>query len=805
MGVRMPNGRARFVLFLFVLYFLMPCLSYAKTLHEAMAGDSYIEGEALVGIRQPLEESGKKALEFFHNARLLGAGGVYLYKIPGNEKTLDFIARMKGEKIKGVKYIEPNYTREFFYAPMPVPNDPFYRNGAPYDQWNINIMQVDSAWNEALGNMSAWARGNTGTVIAIDDSGVNASHEDLVSKLIPGRNFSGVGAVNDTTDNYFHGTAVASLAGAGVNNALGIAGTAAEPLLMPLKIGDVGPISTANCALAIIYAADSGVKVINMSYGGYSPSQAESDACAYAAGKGVIMVAASGNDNLNLPTYPSNYDNVMCIGASTRSDIKSDYSNYGPGIDFLAPAGNSAPPDAVVCAKNNNNTGYGAATGTSFSCPQAAGLAAVLYANGVPWYQAVSRMARTCDKIGTYPYAATTGKTLGTWNQFTGYGRLNFYRAMKTLVPPVNLVITNTIGSITLGWQQPDLFDTPTNGYNIYRASSIGGPFTLIGFIAAAPRTYDDFNVTSGTTYYYVVKAVDSNGFETRGSNIIGGTAGTVLTETFTPSAIITLTATPTITATVTHAISITCTQPTAAASPTASMTSTAAPVGNYQCVRLDPSFNGSGVAMSSYGACPPAETTLADPAIDNQGRIIGVGATVNDTSLNTRYMVIMRYQQDGQLDTGFNGTAYVIYPSYSGGESVVLDGQGRIVVAGYSGGGMTLWRYNPDGSPDTTFNGSGIVTKDGTAGFSGADVAMSVKIDGSGKLVVCGYGYRTSTPSYLADMIVWRFNSNGQPDLTFNGTGSAFIYNSAGRGATSSDRGFEDRKSTRLNSSHAN
>jgi len=147
-----------------------------------------------------------------------------------------------------------------------------------------------------------------------------------------------------------------------------------------------------------------------------------------------------------------------------------------------------------------------------------------------------------------------------------------------------------------------------------------------------------------------------------------------------------------------------------------------------------------------------------------------------------------------GILDTSFNNVGFVSHDSAAGGtgvdvaESVVIDANGKIVVAGYSSNGlnydMTLWRYNSDGSLDTGFNGVGYVTHDGAAGGSGADAGVSVTIDANAKIVVAGYSFNGTD----SDMTLWRYNSNGTLDTSFNTTGYVSHDNAAG--GAGNDRG---------------
>lgn len=182
--------------------------------------------------------------------------------------------------------------------------------------------------------------------------------------------------------------------------------------------------------------------------------------------------------------------------------------------------------------------------------PGVAGLAAILVSNGVPFYECVSRIARTCDKIDAvaHPYAIVAGHDMGTWNQYLGYGRINHYRAMCTLVAPTLDSANPGVGAVDLSWTAPALFDSPTAGYNIYRTTTAGGPYGLVASLGNV-TSYTDISNQGGFSFYYTIKAVDSYGFETRYSNELSAIP-VQPTLTFTPTISETWTVSPTFTST---------------------------------------------------------------------------------------------------------------------------------------------------------------------------------------------------------------------------------------------------------------
>ena len=185
-------------------------------------------------------------------------------------------------------------------------------------------------------------------------------------------------------------------------------------------------------------------------------------------------------------------------------------------------------------------------------------MVAVLISNGVPYDQCAERLARTADKVGSYPY--NVSNPFGMWSDHMGYGRVNFYRLMKTLVPPTLDTVTPGTSQATLNWKAPVMSEFGITGYRVYRSLNTGGPYTLVASLGNV-TTYTDTSAYGGSTYYYIVKGVDPYNFETRVSNelsalILGSSPTATLTltpsQTFTPLPTVTFTRSYTLTPTVT-------------------------------------------------------------------------------------------------------------------------------------------------------------------------------------------------------------------------------------------------------------
>jgi subtilisin family serine protease len=252
-----------------------------------------------------------------------------------------------------VEFAEPN----FLLLPNRLPNDPLYKKY----QWNLPIIQADRAWDIS--------QGQPGVIVAIVDTGVDMTHEEFKNKLVPGYN---VLMDNDRPmDDNGHGTHVAGIISANTNNTVGVAGISWNNRIMPVKaIGAEGTGSSFDIAKGVKWATDHGARVINMSVGNYHPSAVLEDAIRYAYSKGVVLVAASGNDNTDQPSYPASYPEVLSIAAVDDQQNRATFSNYGNDVDVSAPG--------VEIASTYIYNEYAALSGTSMACPHVAGLAGLV-------------------------------------------------------------------------------------------------------------------------------------------------------------------------------------------------------------------------------------------------------------------------------------------------------------------------------------------------------------------------------------------------------------------------------------------
>jgi thermitase len=260
-----------------------------------------------------------------------------------------------------------------------LPNDPRAGQQYPFD----NTGQTGGTNDADIDAKEAWdkTRGSSTVRIAVLDTGIDQNHEDLASKLVLQRDFTG--SASGVEDKQGHGTHVAGTAAAISNNGKGVAGTCQECSLMNGKVlGDNGNGSFDGIANGTVWAADNGAKVINLSLGSTSGSQTVENAVNYAWNRGAVVVAAAGNHGASTPFYPAFYGNVIAVANTDHNDAKNSSSGHGNWVNVAAPGTN------ILSTATNHSSGlfpggpgYGTLTGTSMASPHVAGLAGLIWSN----------------------------------------------------------------------------------------------------------------------------------------------------------------------------------------------------------------------------------------------------------------------------------------------------------------------------------------------------------------------------------------------------------------------------------------
>ncbi|WP_255298382.1 S8 family serine peptidase [Brevibacillus dissolubilis] len=251
-------------------------------------------------------------------------------------------------------YAEPNY---LLLPNNTRPNDILYNRY----QWNLPLIGLEQAWDVN--------RGSKEVTVAVVDTGIDLTHPEFSGKLTTGFNVL-TGDAKPMDDNG-HGTHCAGVIAARTNNREGIAGMSWNSKIMPIKaIGADGSGTAFDIAEGIRWATDHGADVISLSVGNYTASAALKEACSYAYKHNVVLIAASGNDATNQPSYPAAYPEVMSVGAVDNHRQIADFSNYGNYIDVVAP-GVDIPSTYIY-------KDYAALSGTSMATPHVAALASLL-------------------------------------------------------------------------------------------------------------------------------------------------------------------------------------------------------------------------------------------------------------------------------------------------------------------------------------------------------------------------------------------------------------------------------------------
>jgi thermitase len=276
-----------------------------------------------------------------------------------------------------------------------APNDPLFPS------WFLEKIDAPNAWLTTTGSSNI--------TIAILDTGVDTTHPDLASKIVPGRNIYDNN--DDTRDVNGHGTPVAGVAGAASNNGIGVASVAWGCGIMPVRISDLdGMAALSTIASGLSWAADHGARVANVSYR-VTGSKTITSAAKYFQSKGGVVVSAAGNYGTEETGSDDPY--VVTVGATDPQDVLYYYSNYGGSVDLVAPGNNTTTLRGGL---------YGAGGGTSFASPVVAGVGAlILSANpSLTPAQVTDILKQSADDLGA-----------AGWDNTYTSGRVNAAKAVS--------------------------------------------------------------------------------------------------------------------------------------------------------------------------------------------------------------------------------------------------------------------------------------------------------------------------------------------------------------------------------------
>ncbi|MDD4309895.1 MAG: S8 family serine peptidase [Candidatus Cloacimonetes bacterium] len=390
----------------------------------------------LTGFDSFLSTSGLKSI-----SRMKGMPSTNYYL--ANVSIMPDAAYLGKASFPGIEYVQPNFLRKLHL----IPNDTRYGEMLHY------VSSVPEAWNHSTGS--------TLIKVGIVDSGVLVNHPDLQANIyvnhneIPdnGIDDDGNGYIDDwcgwdfadapemsdialgdyidqdntVEDENFHGTHVAGIVGAVGNNSLGVAGVCWNVSLMPLRAGfrttsGTGYLQDDDAAAAIVYAADNGCNVINMSWGDPNYSPIISDACEYAFAKGVTLIASAGNDATDVLSYPAKLSCVISVGSVNKAKQLSGFSSYGVDLDLVA-----VGEQVLSTYKLEGEEQYFVQNGTSMSSPYVAGSAALLLSlqPGLSPQEVRARLLSSTDDLDPPGFDIKTG-----------HGLLNTKKLLENLNPP---------------------------------------------------------------------------------------------------------------------------------------------------------------------------------------------------------------------------------------------------------------------------------------------------------------------------------------------------------------------------------
>lgn len=313
--------------------------------------------------------------------------------------TLNAFARdIKGSKL--ASYIEPNFR---FHVDF-TPDDPDF-----YYQYGLKKIEADKAWDTQ--------RGSSTVLVAVVDTGIDWNHPDLRANYVS-LGYDWVNNDNNPMDDNGHGTHVAGIIGATINNSIGVAGLAQVRIMAEKALNSTGDGLEDQLASAIYHAVDQGAKIINMSWGDYINSTLIFNAVKYAYDAGVLLTAAAGNDAVATKMFPAAYYQVVAVTATDSNDNPASLTNFGSWVELAAPG---VGIWSTYWTAYFGST-YAPMTGTSMAAPFVSGVAALLWSQfpHLTRDQVRMRLRDTADDMGSPGF-----------DDYYGYGRINARKALQ--------------------------------------------------------------------------------------------------------------------------------------------------------------------------------------------------------------------------------------------------------------------------------------------------------------------------------------------------------------------------------------
>lgn len=361
----------------------------------------YSKSSVIVKLKSTVDKVSSELFANKYNSkvqRIISRINVIVLQVPSGKTIQQFVKTLSEDSM--AVYAEPDMKVDLDDYTV---NDPLFNS-----QYALKKVEALKAW--------AVNSGKDTVKIGIVDTGVDPDHPELKDKLLPGYNAITPGQF--PKDDARHGTHVSGISAAISNNGIGVAGLAVKCRIIPVKVLGNGTGSLSTIADGLIWAADHGADVVNMSLGTYDENQTLGEAVKYALGKNVVCIATMGNDNTEKKRYPAAFPGMIAVGSTDENDKKSSFSNYGPWMTVSAPGSNILSTLPTYMSSN----GYGNLSGTSMAAPLVTGLAALIrsQSEGLPPKDVAKVLQNSADDLGETGY-----------DKYFGAGRINAFKAVN--------------------------------------------------------------------------------------------------------------------------------------------------------------------------------------------------------------------------------------------------------------------------------------------------------------------------------------------------------------------------------------
>ena len=372
----------------------------------SQAAEGWAPGRVLLAPRAGLSQQELGNIVAVHGgkARRIGQSQIYIVDLPAGASETAVAAMLAHHP--QIKFAELDRR----VAPGFAANDPYVGS-----EWHIAKIGAPAAWDATQG---------AAVTVAILDTGVDGTHPDLASQMVPGWNFYDNNS--NTSDVNGHGTAVAGAAAAATNNTVGVAGVAGQAKIMPVRIADPSAYAYwSTVAQGVTYAADHGARVANISYVGVAGSSSVQSAAQYMRSKGGLVVVAAGNNGINENITPTT--TMIPVSATDSNDSLTSFSSYGSFVAMSAPG--------INIWTTTRGGGYQAWWGTSLATPITAGTVALMMS-------ANPKLANSQVESLLYSTAVDLGAP--GRDIYFGYGRVNAAAAVQAALGSTSVATADT-------------------------------------------------------------------------------------------------------------------------------------------------------------------------------------------------------------------------------------------------------------------------------------------------------------------------------------------------------------------------